>query len=397
MLALLVLAGGGVWLYKAKPTWLGMSVKAAANDGKKDENGKDPKEATPVELAAVTRGPISSFVAGTANLRALRDVAVATQVEGVVAKVMVEEGDRVSEGQLLCQLDDTQPRIRLQLATEKLAQAKLQMDKAQIRQEKARAQMGHTRVELERYEKAAKEGLVSDKEVATYRYKLEELQHDEKVAASETRELQHRVGELEAEIAQTKLELTRSQIRAPFDGYIPQRTVNIGQRVRVLDSLYTLGSFSPLLADVHLSERDVRIVKPGQAATVRLGSDDSASVPATVERISPVVDQASGTVKVTVAMQPQAGFRPGSFVRVDIRTDTRSEALLVPRRAIVEEDGQNFLYIANGTSAKRTRVDLGYTGDGVVEVVGGLQPGQKVVVAGQGALKENSKIRVMKG
>ena len=86
---------------------------------------------------------------------------------------------------MLCSLDDTQVKIKLQLSQEKLAQAKLQMDKALIRQQKALAQIGHTQAEFERYEKARKEGLVSDKEVATYRYKLEELTHDERAAVSE--------------------------------------------------------------------------------------------------------------------------------------------------------------------------------------------------------------------
>src|SRR6185295_13102017 len=106
----------------------------------------------------------------TANLRALREIAVTTQAEGIVQKVSAEEGDTVQQGQLLCQLDDTQLRIRLELTEEKLAQARLQMDKAGIRDEKTKVQMTNARTELTRYEAALKEGVVSDKEVATYRY-----------------------------------------------------------------------------------------------------------------------------------------------------------------------------------------------------------------------------------
>jgi membrane fusion protein, multidrug efflux system len=393
LLALIVLAGGGYYAYKTKPSWFGSVAQAKGTGADKDK--KPEKEATPVELALVKRSEIAAFLSSTANLRALREVTVATQAEGIVQKVLAEEGDFVKEGQVLCTLDDTQVRIKLQLAEEKLEQAKLQMDKARIRQQKALAQIGHTQAEFERYEKARKEGLVSDKEVATYRYKLEELTHDERGAVSETKEFQHKVGELEAEIAQSNLDLSRTEVRAPFAGFVTSRTVNIGQRLRPMDNLFNLGSFSPLFADVHLSERDTRSVRPGQTVTVRLGSDDTASVQGRVERLSPIVDQASGTVKVTVAIEPKPGFRPGAFVRVDIRTDTKSDAIVIPKRALIEEDGQNYVYIAQNDTAKRMKVELGYQREGIVEIKNGVSPGQSVVVAGQGALKEGGKIKVL--
>ena len=296
---------------------------------------------------------------------------------------------------MLCSLDDAPVRIRIQLSQEKLEQAILQTEKAKIRQQKAVAQIGHTQAEFDRYEKARKEGLVSDKEVATYKYKLEELQHDERSSVSEEKEFGHEVRELEAEIAQAKLDLSRAEVRAPFSGFVTLRTVNIGQRLKPNDNLFNLGAFSPLFADVHLSEKDTRAVRSGQAATIRLGSDDTASVQGRVERISPTVDQASGTVKVTVAMEPQPGFRPGAFVRVEIRTDTKTDAIVIPKRALIEEDGQNYVYVANNNTAKRTKVALGYQREGMVEIREGVAAGQKVVVAGQGALKEGGKIKVL--
>jgi membrane fusion protein (multidrug efflux system) len=392
LIAILALAGGGFYFYKTKPAWFGAVAQANASG---DKSKAQEKESTPVELAVAKRSEIAAFLSATANLRALRDVTVSTQAEGIVHKVLAEEGDYVKEGQVLCTLDNAPVQIRLTLAEEKLEQAKLQMEKAKIRQEKGKAQIGHTQAEYDRYERARKEGLVSDKEVATYRYKLEELIHDERSAVSEAKEFQHKVSELEAEIAQAKLELSRTEVRAPFAGFITLRTVNIGQRIRPNDNLFNLGSFSPLYADVHLSEKDTRSVRTGQAATVRLGSDETSTVQGRVERLSPIVDQASGTVKVTVAMEPQAGFRPGSFVRVEIRTDSKTDAIVIPKRALVEEDGQNYVYIAHKDTAKRTKVELGYQREGMVEIRQGVAPGESVVVAGQGALKEGGKIKVL--
>jgi RND family efflux transporter MFP subunit len=343
----------------------------------------------------VKTGEIAASVSSSGNLRALRDVALATQAEGIVQRVMAEEGDFVKEGQALVQLDEKPLRIRLELSKEKLAQAKSQLEKARIRQEKTQVQIDHAQREFTRYKTAHESGLVSEQEADRRRLSLDEFKHDVQIVKSEITELQHRIGELESEIAQAELEITRTLLKAPFSGYITRRTVELGQRVRVLDPLFNLGAFSPLYAEIYLSEREAHQVHAGQPAQVRLGVDGGASVTGKVERLSPVVDQASGTVKVTVELRPSAsGFRPGAFVRVDIRTDTRNGVMLVPKRAVIEEDGVNYVYIASNGKASRKKVDVGYEAEGTIEIRSGVAAGDKVVVAGQGGLKEGAKVRV---
>jgi membrane fusion protein (multidrug efflux system) len=393
LLTLVLIVAGGYFL---KQKLSGGVVKAAGQNAAAQKGQEKKEEATPVQLAVATRGEISSAIRATGNLRALREVVVTTQAEGIVQQVLKEEGDYAADDELVARLDDTQLKIRLELAREKLAQAKLQMEKARIREEKARVLIENNQVEWERYQKAHQEGLVSEKEVAAYKYKLDELSHDQRVSSSETREFSHRVAELEAEIAQAELEIARTQIRAPFAGYLTQRTVEPGQRVRALDPMFRLGAFSPLYVDVFLSEREAREVRPGQFARVRLGVDTDEQVPARVARISPVVDQATGTVKVTVEVRAKAAaFRPGAFVRVDVRTDTRNDGILIPKKAVLEQDGDKYVFIAEGTTARRSRVSLGYENEEMVEIRAGVAPGQKVVVAGQGALKEGATIKTV--
>lgn len=397
-LAILVILAAGGYAWRYHPSWFGRVAKASSTPETGKDKSKDQKEPTPVELATASRGHISSFVSSTANLRAMREVSITPQVEGIVQKLLVEEGDFVKDGQVLCILDDAQHRLRSDLAAEKLGQAKLQLEKARIRMDKAAAQKGHTQIELTRYERAHKEGLVSEREVASYRYRLEEFDHDQRVGAAEMKELAHRMAELEGEIAQARLDMSRARVAAPFAGYVTQRTVNLGQRIRVGDPMFNIGSFSPLYADVFLSEREARAARPGLEATIRLDAADSTSVRGRVIRLSPIVDQATGTVKVTVELQPTSPlFRPGAFARVEIRSDTHANAVLIPKRAIVEEDGQHYVYIAKGTSAQRVKIDLGFEHDGKVEIRAGVNDGQKVVVAGQGALKQGGPIKVIQG
>lgn len=393
--AALLICGGylGNRYYLQAKTAEASSTSGAAPAKNASDSSAD-ETATPVELAATEKKTVSAQVTGTANLRPLRLIQVATQAEGVVIEILAEEGDYVERGQPLCRLDGRDLEIRLVLTEERLAQARLQLEKSGIRREKAQVQIENSKAELQRQEEAYAEKLVSEREVAELRYRLDELRHDERIAASEVREFTHRLEELQAEISQVKLELSRKQILAPFSGRITERTVQLGQTVRQLDSLFRLGAFSPLYADVHLAELEALRVHSGQKAIVSLGRGGSAQSVGYVERISPVVDPATGTVKVTVRVEPSAQeLKPGAFVRVSIETDRRAEAVLIPKRAIVEEDGETFVFIAEGETAHRRPVVLGYETESEIEVQQGVTPGEKVVVAGQGKLKDGAKIR----
>jgi RND family efflux transporter MFP subunit len=396
-LALLVILAGGGYVIK-KQFFNGDVAQANANGETKAGEKKDgADEAVPVELVKAEEGAISAFVSSTANLKARRDVELAARTEGVVREVLVEEGDLVREGQVLCRLDDRSVKIRVELTDQKLAQARLQHDKARIRHEKAATQISNTETEVKRSEKAFAEGLVSEKEVDDLRYQLAELQHDQQVAASEQKEFAHRVEELEAELEQVKFDLSQTQVVSPFSGYITERKVELGQTVRNLDPLFRLGAFSPLEADVHLSERDARRVRPGQKATIALGAG-SEQAEGEVLRVSPVVDNSTGTVKVTLTLQPPSRlFKPGAFVRADIETDSREKTTLIPKRALVQQDGQTFVFVADGEQAQRREVTLGYESEGAVEILNGVSLGENVVVAGQGNLKEGSKIKETQG
>ena len=393
LILVVVLAAAGYVLRQkpGTPTASGQ-VSPAGSRG-----GESRPVATPVELALARQDRITNHLSSTSNLRALREVEVTAQTGGIVQSLMVEEGDFVRQGQLLGRLDDRSLKIQLELAREKLAQAKLQLEKAHIRREKARVQIANTENERQRLQEAYEEQLISEREYDQVRYQLDELGHDERVSVSETRELFHRVQELEVEIRKSELEISHTRITAPFSGRITERTMELGKNVRSSDKLFKLGAFSPLYADVFLSEREARRVRPGQKASVRLGADDAIQCAGRVLRVSPVVDISSGTVKITVELTPGTdGFTPGGFVRVAIQTDVRPDAILVPKRAVIERDGEVFVFLAKNGVARRVPVQLGYEEDGNIEILQGISAGDRVVVAGQGELEDGSEIRTVR-
>ena len=267
---LLVIALGGAAYYW---TQSGATTRADTKGAEKTEESE--VTVIPVELAEATAGAISSYLSSTSNLRARRDVEVTARVDGVVEELLVEEGDFVREGQTLCALDDTDLQINLTLTKRQLAQARVQLEQAKIEAEKSATQITNTKAELERKETAFREQLVSEQEVAQLRYQLDDQTHDQRVAGSRVRELGHRVQELEAQIEQADLEISRTQITAPFSGYITVRQVELGQTVANQERLFRLAAFSTLYPDVHLSEQETDLIRPGQEATVMLGVDES--------------------------------------------------------------------------------------------------------------------------
>ncbi len=359
--------------------------------------GAKPENAIPVSARTAIRGPISHSLGSTANLRARREVEVVAQVAGIVTSVDAEEGDFVRSGQTLCSLDDRELQIDLELANQRLAQTKIQLEAAGIRREQTDAKLRNKRSELERNEEALAQGLLAESEVAVQRHEIEDLEHDLRAVATTVKENRFRQEELEAEIRKVKLLISQSTITAPFAGLVTERTVELGQSLRVADKVFKVGAFAPLYAEVYLPEQDSYEAAPGQTATIRLGAIDGRVATGEVERVSPVVDERTGTVKVTVRFQPPSGaFRPGAFVRVSIETQTHSDAVLIPKQAVIEEEGEFYVVVIDeDNTARRTNVELGYQNDSDVQVRAGVREGQTVVIAGQGNLKHGDRTRVV--
>ncbi|MEZ5361219.1 MAG: efflux RND transporter periplasmic adaptor subunit [Bryobacterales bacterium] len=396
LLTVAVLCGAFWWVNKNYDiSEFPPKARAEAKDAaKKDEKKED--EPTPVEVETAVTGAIASRIRSTANLRALRDVTLQSQTQGVVTDIAVEEGDAVQAGQLLCRLDDRELKINLELARQRLEQTKVQLESAKILQDKNKTQIEAKKAEVDRNEKALAEGLVSDTDVALLRNQLAELKHDERAQAAAVEENEYRVRELESEIERNEVLVANTRITAPFAGRITERTVQLGQTVGASDNLFRLATFSPLFADIFLSEQDSRRVRPGQQVEVRLDSGETETVIGKIARVSPVVDDATGTVKVTAELRTaDTGYRPGAFVRVAIETDVRNETVLIPKRAIVEQDGESFVFVSDGETAKRRSVELGYEDGDAVEVRSGVSAGEKVIVAGQGNLKDGGKTRLV--
>ena len=196
-------------------------------------------------------------------------------------------------------------------------------------------------------------------------------------------------------LAEARYRLGKTTVKAPFAGRVTLRRVQTGQTVKIAEELFTFASFDPLVARIFLPEREVMGLKAGQEVRLSLRASEATRFDGRIRQISPVVDTASGTVKVTVeAVRPPSSVRPGAFVSVELLRERRPNALLVPRPAIVRELQETYVYVADGEKARRRAVEVGLEEGDRVEILSGLEEGEPVVTAGQGGLKNDSPIKV---
>lgn len=315
--------------------------------------GGEPEAAVPVEVTPVVRRPISSFLETNGTLEAENDVELVARTAGPIVELRVEEGDKVRTGDLLARIDPAESRARMEVSRVTLQERELAYNRAK-----------------ELYESAL----------------LSKEAYDQALSAYES---------AQAQFEGDQILFSYTEIRAPFTGTIVTRYIKLAQTVSNNQSLFRITDFDPLLCPIQVPERELPRLSVGQPAYVEVEAWPDTRFPARVLRISPVVDSATGTVKVTLEVNAQGKLRPGMFTGVYLETETRPNALVVPRKALSLESIGDTVYVAAGDKAARREVELGFQEGDSVEIVKGLEVGENVIVVGQDGLSDGTPIQVL--
>lgn len=328
--------------------------QAAGGPGGGGPPGGQKQPPVPVAVSVAATGPIASYYTATATLAAEREADILARVSGVVQKLMVEEGDIVSEGQELLRIDNAEYQFRLEQA---------QADRADLQSR------------LDRLSKMKEQELVSAEEYETVVNDLSAARAAEGMA---------------------KLNLSYTKVTAPFSGRVVTRRVDAGQTVNNGTSLFVLSDFKPLLARVHVPAKEFNQLRPDQAVDLVLESSGT-KLRGRIKLVSPTIDPSSGTIKVTVEINNYPdGVRPGDFAQVKIVTEQRTNSTLVPKIALVNDRGEQVLFISQAdTTCERRVVEVGFQDDANAEIMKGINVGERVVVKGQRSLKHGSAIKVV--
>jgi membrane fusion protein (multidrug efflux system) len=327
---------------------------SACQQGDSTADEEEDTPPVPVETGTPVRGDVLAVYSGTAPIEAIAEADVIAKVEGEIREVLVEEGDMVEKGQVLARLDGD--RLRLELNEYSARLHKMQRD-------------------FQRNKDLREKGLLSEGDYEKLQFDLESLQASYNLAS---------------------LELDYTQIRAPITGVVSERYIKLGNTIRVGDPLYRVTSLEPLVAYLHVPEREYQQIAPNQPVAIDIDALVDTEILATVTRVSPIVDPQTGTFKITIEIRDESRrIKPGMFGRMSIVYDRHENALLVPRSAVMEELGVESVFVVEDNKAVRRIVRTGYGENGMLEIVDGLDDNDNVITVGQVGLKPDATVTVI--
>jgi membrane fusion protein (multidrug efflux system) len=303
-----------------------------------------------VEVGRVQAIRLEEDTQAVGTLRSRQGVMLKPEVSGRVARLAFNDGQRVRTGQLLVQLDDT-----LQLA--------------QLKQAEAQASIARTN--LQRNRELVAQNFISQSAV------------DQSVANLDV---------ADAQVALAKAQLARMKILAPFDGVVGIRSVNVGDYVKDGADLVNIEDLSSVWVDFRLPERYMARLKPGQEVEVTLDALPDRQFTGRVDALDSALDANGRSVLVRARLSNAAGqLRAGMYARARVVFDVRERALVVPEEALVPVGDKQYVYKVvdgadGGKVARRVEARVGQRVPGKVELLGGVQAGDVIVVAGQARL-----------
>ena len=299
-------------------------------------------------------GDISSYLVFSSTVETEAAVEIHPEVSGRVEEVRVEEGDQVSAGDLLVRLEN---------------------DQALLEHRESEVNLRHSEISFKRTEQMFTRKLISAQEYEDNQYQLDQAR---------------------LRLERASLDLTHTEIRAPFTGMITSRQVQVGARVAPGVKLYDLVKLDDIIARVHVPGRYLRTVQIGQVAEVASDFLEDMSFEGYVKRISPVVDPNSGTCKVTIGLRDQwEHLRPGMFVSVRVVIDTHQDAILVPKEAVVYDGSDRYVFVVSDSAAQRVQLDVGYENGSFIEALSDIAADSPIIVVGQNGLKDQARVNIM--
>jgi RND family efflux transporter MFP subunit len=345
-----------------------------------------------VKTVRIAEAPLVRSITVTGTLAAEDQVVLGFKVAGRVADVRVDLGSRVTQGQIVATLVDTDFGLRVQQAQAALVQARVRLglaaegdndtvdpqNTALVRQRRAVAQ--DARLNRDRTKTFVERGLSPRAQLESAEASLEVAEGQYQDALEEIRNREGVLAQRRSELELARQQLADTVLRAPLDGAIRERQVAIGEYRAPGNPVLTIVRTHPLRLQLAVPERDTHGLKSGLPVRVRVEGDTIEHI-GRLERIGAAILEANRTLPVeAVVPNPNDLLRPGQFATADIIVSDSDRALVVPRGAIVTFAGiQKVLTVVDGR-AREQRIRTGRRDGARVEVIEGLRNGDLVIV-----------------
>lgn len=319
---------------------------------KKDDTEKK-EQAIPVEVTTITNGPIESTLKSSWYLEAEEQVQVIARTSNRVKELLVEEGDQVVKDQVLARLEDQEQLTAVN---------------------KARNQLEKIRTDYDRIKKLFEQNLISEKEHADAKFEVRQL-------------------ELTVDEADRQLEFT--VIRAPIKGTITQRLISLGDLISNNKELFQIIDLDSLVAYVAVPDKNLAQLRAKQPVRITTTARPGQEFEGYIKRIAPVVEAKTGMVKVTIGVKKTPLLRPGMYIEAEIVLATKTDALLISRRALVYDGDQLFVYrMKPNRRVERLMLIPAMMDKFFIEPASGFSTGDQIVIAGHTGLKDDALVRL---
>jgi membrane fusion protein, multidrug efflux system len=324
------------------------------------------RPALAVRTAPVAVQDVVYRIKALGSLEAEDLVRVTAEVEGAVAEVLFNEGNAVTPQTTLLRIDPERYRLELERAEAALREATAEAERAGA--------------DLVRREELAGARLVAPEELARSRQETARL-----LAAVEASRVARAIAEQN---------VRRSEVHPPTSGVINTRTVDTGQFVKTGDLLATLVDAGRLRLRFKVSDAESLYARVGAEVTFRVSALGARDFPARIYHVGQVADPTTRQVEVLAWVANPGELKPGFFAEVALAGESRQAALVVPEAAVQASEVGFVTYVVEDGVARQRPITIGLrTGDGLVEIVDGLKPGQVVVIEGSDRLADGTPVR----
>ena len=328
------------------------------------------------------REPISTYIVSNTTLEAIRKVTVYARLNAIIEEIMVEEGAFVGEGDVLLRLEDREVRNEYE-------QASIAVDEAVLGLRQGEVQVQLSAADYERSLDLFEQRLISKQE-------FDQVTLTNRIDGLALETAHQRLEAARARLRAASIQLEYTEIPSPIDGVITERLVEVGDRVNGNEEVFSVSEFPPLWARIFVPERNLPQLKVAQKAQVRVDTFPDQDFEATIKLINPTVDATSGTVKVTFEMERTDRLRPGMFGTVYIATETRPDAIVIPKKAVLRERGENRVFVITAENlVEKREVVLGFSEEDRVEILEGIQEGEDIVTVGYEGLADGYAVNII--
>lgn len=368
-------------------TLMALAIGLAGCSGSKNA-AADKATAKPLDVPAIavqvepaSLGVIQNALVLNGDIRPAKETQISSKVQGRLMELLVTEGSKVSAGQVIARLDQSDLKLQIMQSEAALSAARANLASAQTN-------LATAKDNAERFEALHEAGAISDQQIIGAKAQVA-------AAANTVRASEAQIAQAKAGIALLKSQLANTEIRAPFSGAITKKLMDVGAMVPPMSPIVTLASLGDLEVKVPVGQAHLATIKPGVKASFTVPTYQGRTFATAVREVAPTLDARTRTAQVTLRIPNDKGeLSPGMYARVTLPTLKHESVVVLPADAVVADGEETFVFVAQSEKAVRKPVKTGLRDEQRVEILEGLAPGEHVVIKGQGQLQEGDKVAV---